>query len=821
MILKKKPFLILSIIFFTCFFDIFFLNKTINPFFFQEYGSTVNLENNYPHKFNNVEQGTGIFYEQPIKKFYGNSIKKLEYPLWNEHQAGGYSLFNQFSNNGLNPFFLIESLFDERFYDLFIFIKIVMGAYGVYLLNRFLGQKNVYMLYISSIIYGLSAIFLWFSSLQQMIFFGAIFPYTVLFTLKSIDKKKLTIAAIFFNTILNYLGQPEVAFYCFIFQTFLLLGLNLNSIKTLYESIKLLFLTYLFTLLLSLPNILPQLDWLNYADNSLHLPGGGSGLASPSPLVFLKIIFFPYISYLNTENFHFPVNGFWDSIGGYVIFSLLSLILIAVQSLNKSKNTLLLTLSLCFILIINFKNFGIYPFYEIGKLPIFDQVWSNRWSNVSWLLSLSIFIGNLNLKRLHKNKYKFILFILISLSVISFYWLQSVIPNGDKFIHGENFQKLNFSIIKSHIYLFNIFICLSSIIVIGLFLINHKKKFFLTTVIIFINYLTVFPKNYSSENFGFLMILLFGIICFFCLAKRIRIYHLLAIPLTTLFITSIDNNLPNNNKQFDTHEYIAFLKEINNDYSRISGANGILFGNTASAYNLDDISGIMALPLLKFSEHYWSINNNLFKNDKINHSKPPWFSGLSNFRAIHKDRTNVIFVENITDINNIRYLSEFSVKYFIFPKPNKLNDEISFIKEIYNDEYVVIYKNLLAKPRFSTINKEDCTKVDNKLYCNTEYFKTQILLPKISKNNKTIFDACDLNDKYIITTNIHGPGWESNNNILELNNMFRAIEITNFKNCNNIYMEYFPPQLKNSLYIMVITMLLIFTIYKIRWIKFL
>ncbi len=820
MILKKKPFLILTIVFFTCFFDIFLLNKTINPFFFQQYGSTINLDKNFPHNFNNVEQGTGIFYEQPIKKLYGNTLKKFEYSLWNEHQAGGYSLFNQFSNNGLNPFFLLESLFDERFYDFFIFIKIVVGAYGIYLLNRLLGQKNIYMLYISSIIYGLSAIFLWFSSLQQMIFFGAIFPFTVLFTLTSINKKKITITAIFFNTILNYLGQPEVAFYCFIFQTFLLLGLSFNSFNTLLETIKILFLTYLFTILLSLPNILPQLDWLNYADNSLHIPGGGSGMASPSPLVFLKIIFFPYISYLSTENFHFPVNGFWDSIGGYVIFSLISLILIAAQNLNKSTNKLLLTITFFFILIIQFKNFGIYPFYNIGKLPIFDQVWSNRWSNVSWLLSLSIFIGNLNLKRLHKNNYKIIFLFLIILSVISFYWLQSVIPNGNNFIHGENFQKLNTNIIKSHIYLFNIFICVSSIIIIGLFLTNHKKKFFLTTVIIFINYLTVFPKNYSPENFGILLILLLGIICFFCLAKRIKIYYILIIPLTTLFISYIDNNLPNNNKQFKSHKYISFLKETNNDYSRISGANGIMFGNTASAYELDDISGIMSLPLSKFSEHYWNTNNDLFKIDKINHSQPPWFSALSNFRSIHKDRTNTIFVENITDINNIIYLSNFSVKYFIFPRENKLNEDIRFVKKIYNDDDVVIYENLLAKPRFSTIDKKNCTKVDKKLYCNTDHFKTQILLPKNSKNDKTTFDACDLKNKYIVTTNVHAPGWKSNNNILELNNMFRAIEITNVKNCNNVYMEYFPPKLKNSLYVVVVTIIGIFAFFRRRWINF-
>lgn len=816
MLIKRYPFVILFALLLFSFSDIFLLKKTLNPFFLQNYGTEISNSIEKYNNFNNVDQGTSIFYEQPIKKFYGNNLKKLKYPFWNEHQSAGYPVYNQFSNNGLNPLYLVESLFNFKFYDLFIFLKLLMGSWGIFLLNRYLGQKNIYLIYISSLIYGLSAIFLWFNSLQQMIYFGAIFPYCLLFTIKSIDSKQIFISSILLNTLLNYLGQPEIAFYCFVFQTFFILSINLSSFKNFFIALKYILIIYGVSFLLSLPNIMPQLDWLNYADNSLHEPGGGSGIASPSPLIFLKVLFFPYISAIQTHSFYFPINGFWDTLGGYILYSLLIFSVLALLNINKCNRKLIIISCLLFILIINFKNFGIYPFYSIGNLPIFDQVWSNRWANISWITALSILIGNLQFKKISNNLLTLLLLITFIIGIIFFNWVLSVAPRGDEFIHGENFLKLNKDIINSHIISFSLFIIFSSYFIVYLFYKNHKKKYFLSTLIIYLNYLSIFPKEISPKIYLIQLIIFGSFILFVYFVKNIKYVYFLFIPIISIVVQAYDGGLPPNKDPFSSKNYINFLKKENKNYSRISGANGLLFGNMASAYEIDDISGIMALPSKLYSEHYWSNNNSLSK--VIYHSKPPWFSGVSNF--IYKN--NNVYVDDSNNIANINYISDLSVRYIIFPKFNSFTKKNipEYLSEIYKDKEVVIYENLLAKKRYSSIKKDYCNKIENNLYCNTSHYESLEILPSMHENDQIIFDGCELSDSYILTTDLYAPGWSSNHKILKYNNIFRAIDISDNNACESINMSYIPPNFKYSLLYFMFGILILFYIFVKKWYKF-
>lgn len=351
------------------------------------------LPETYPNTFN-VDLAQVAAHEEPIDVFIGNQIRKGRLPLWNPFLACGTTIIEQFSTRLLFPYQLLQNIFPFQWRELFLLGRLFFAAMGTFIFLKILGVSFSSAL-CGGIIYGFSGAMTIFLTLTEMSNVGMIMPY-VLLGGELLNRRPVCPSVLFCSLVTALLilgGQPEVSFYGIIlFISYFFFRIVSNREKKIIFAKKILFfiLSIILSLLISSPFFIPFLanSELYY---TLHQPGGTMGIETPMPLANSMAILLPELFRWRSLIFSFTLNAGWDYVGGYIGIAGIFIILASLRKRWWGRKIYLFFL--LFSIFILLKNIGFPIVSWIGKLPIFDQVWTPRWTGPIWNLSLALCVA--------------------------------------------------------------------------------------------------------------------------------------------------------------------------------------------------------------------------------------------------------------------------------------------------------------------------------------------------------------------------------------------------------------------------------------------
>ncbi len=344
------------------------------------------MPNDYPNIFN-VDIASPAAFEEPVDAFIGNQLRKGRFPLWNPFISCGTVVQDQFSTRTLFPYQLLQNICPWGWRDLFLLGRLFLAAMGLFIFLRLRGI-SFYPALCGGAMYGLSGAMTVFLTLTQMSNLGMMLPYTLVASQLII--RRVSIYSVFFCSLVLALvvlgGQPEVAFYglLFVFAYHLLRSAGNSEQKFAIKSCLAFFVALTLAFLISSPSFVPFL--LNYSQYySFHPAGGNQGVGS-TPLVNFIAVFIPELLRWRAPVVSLTFNYGWDRLGGYAGLTCIFLIIANLRRYWWGRRELFFFAG--FALLILLKNLGFPPVSWIGRLPVFDQVWTPRWAGPVWNLSL-------------------------------------------------------------------------------------------------------------------------------------------------------------------------------------------------------------------------------------------------------------------------------------------------------------------------------------------------------------------------------------------------------------------------------------------------
>lgn len=381
-----------------------FQGRGLHPIFFDPF---LDPSDQTPSRqpFNNfeVELATGVYYEYPQNRLVGHLYRRIlqtgqvwdHLPLWNPYQGVGYPLAAQYSTSAFFPYQVLEDVAPAVWTDFFLLGRAWLAGLGTFLFLSGLPGISRGAAFLGGILYMFSGAFGWFLFLEQM----SNVALTIPFLMWAIDRMTTrgggrAIAAAGFAAAMTLLaGQPEVALVAFAMAAaYGLLRGRMAGASWTAAGLRGLAALWI-GLGLAAPLWIPFLELVAHA-HTLHPPGGDMGTRSVDA-IFAILMFFP--SFFGDATYYrlFPRNGAWDHLGGYcgLVTPLLCLgglrgVLFrsTAPSTTQARFFVFFFLNALFWI---FKNFGFPPFVLIGRLPLFDQVWTPRWSGPIWTFSLA------------------------------------------------------------------------------------------------------------------------------------------------------------------------------------------------------------------------------------------------------------------------------------------------------------------------------------------------------------------------------------------------------------------------------------------------
>ena len=344
----------------------------------------------YPDIFN-VDISSPAVHEEPIDVFVGNQIKQGRFPMWNSFIACGTVVQEWFSTRTLFLYQLLQDISPWQWRDFFLLGRLFIAAMGVFLFLRLFGI-SFYPSFCGGILFcfsGAMTIFLTFTEMSNV---AMVLPYTLIGAELLIRKQNIFSLAFcsLAAASLVLAGQPEVAFYGILFIVlyfFFRVFFDIKPRKDVIKKVSSFLLSMVLSLLVSLPFFIPFLMNSNQYHH-LHYYGGTQGVETPTPLVNFIAIFLPGLLRWRSMVSSFTVNAGWDYLGGYTGISGIFLILASFKKQWWGRKSYLFFL--CFGVFILLKNMGVPIVSWIGRLPVFNQVWTPRWAGPIWNLSFSL-----------------------------------------------------------------------------------------------------------------------------------------------------------------------------------------------------------------------------------------------------------------------------------------------------------------------------------------------------------------------------------------------------------------------------------------------
>lgn len=233
------------------------------------------LEIRYPYYFLNDDNKS---YWLPALIYNYESIKNGVLPIFNFHQFLGYPWLSDGQTMVFYPFgymatFISKLIFGNYFatVDIFIILHLIAGALAFYVLLRFLGL-NEKSSFFGAVAWILNSFTIYSSTGWIFISVHAvIFPLMIYFSLKLFKQfsYKTFILLAISRTLLFLAGHPQYFIYSIIFEAFtvaliLVFSTDLKEEKKkLFKFFKIYIYSYICTIILSLPLLLPMVHQMN------------------------------------------------------------------------------------------------------------------------------------------------------------------------------------------------------------------------------------------------------------------------------------------------------------------------------------------------------------------------------------------------------------------------------------------------------------------------------------------------------------------------------------------------------------------------------
>lgn len=332
----------------------------------------------------NIDMATPAFYEWPIDRFVGRSWLAGEIPWWNPHQGAGYPLVAQYSSRVFFPYQVLQDIAPPTWGDAFLLGRLVVAGVLTSVLLLRLGLP-LGAAVLGGVAYQLSGCFTWFLQLQQMANVAMVQPL-LLIGLHHLATRR-TVGAIALagvaTALVLFAGQPEVALYVLAFG-----GLTWLYFAPRPKALVLYTAASVVGIVLALPLLLPFYELMGQSYN-MHAPGGEMGVQDPTLGGRLGAVFVPAVANTLRDFGYYPENGDWDFVGGYSGMAPWALVVAALGAAPR-RGTRSVVFFLCAALTLLLKNNGVPPFSWIGYLPVFDMAWSQRWAGPVWCLALAM-----------------------------------------------------------------------------------------------------------------------------------------------------------------------------------------------------------------------------------------------------------------------------------------------------------------------------------------------------------------------------------------------------------------------------------------------
>lgn len=741
-------------------FPVVFTGKSLQPPLLQPHGVVsgwpYGYEGRTPVNTFNIDMATPAYYEWPINKLTGDIYKNGELPLWNPYQAGGTPLAAQYSTRVFFPYQILEDISPVWSWDFFLLGRPLIAGFFTYLFLRRLRLKHGSSL-LGGALYMFSGAFTWYINLEQFSNSAMTLP-VLLHSLERLYQnrggKDIVYASIAFALVL-LAGQPEAALYTLFlgWSYFALRSIARPGKKELWKGAGLFLSVTVLGLMLSAPLILPFLELVKNAHH-IHPVGGTMGTRTPNKNVAFGVLAptiheYPqtplYVSELfplakektpDGEDFYFrffPTNGVWDSLGGYTGTVALFLSFAGVFTALLKRGKIPLAPEMYFFFgfasFVLLKNAGIAPFVWLGYLPLFDQVWSQRWAGPSWVFAIASAgaIGFQILKDgpqkgLSPEKTKN-----FSMGPVKSFFAKPFAP------FAMTFMLLIFIIIC--IYPYNVIIYyiryagqyeyfagLGPSFIIGSVL---AVVFMFTAFFISLNHIKgkgqlaalfplallelwwAMPRGYGFE-WLFLKLIPFvaGIIAVYAFFREKRKVSAAFAALFLISAIAVEMTSPRGLAErydpFKRAPYVNFMKEKGAGNRALAGY-GILFPNFSSALGIHDIRYINSLATAGLHGYRSRRLHNYKLLDE--ESSSLWFTGRPELFVDLGDGYRILKQRPIEFdfLSNIKAYSLLGVRYIILPRENLFEldpkpNGAEYLKPVYDME-VKIYENPFALPR--------------------------------------------------------------------------------------------------------------------------
>jgi Bacterial membrane protein YfhO len=372
-------------------------------------GGPWNYVGRRPSNTFDVDMATPAFYEWPLDRYIGRRLRAGELPLWNPHQGAGLPTVANYSTRAFFPFQALLDVSPLGLWDFFFLLRLWIAGIFTYCFLTLLGLGWVAAGF-GALGYMLSGAFVWFINLEQYVNAAMMVPiwfWAVELLVQRPDPRRSALVALAVGFSL-LAGQPEITFYTLVAGGLYgiarrvtcpaLWGTHRRAIAWSTAAV-------LGGFAIAAAQLLP---FAAHLPNALHLHrvGGDMGVRDPAPAFLAIQIFVPSFYELPTALRVMPDNGRWDLLGSYVgilavFFTVAGLVVPPWREGASIRAPLVFFGAVSAWLLL--KNFGIPPFDWIGRLPLFDQVWTPRWGGPTWTFALSV-AAALGLHRLQETE---------------------------------------------------------------------------------------------------------------------------------------------------------------------------------------------------------------------------------------------------------------------------------------------------------------------------------------------------------------------------------------------------------------------------------
>lgn len=385
-----RPALLYALLLALVYLPVVFLGRTLAPEAYQPYGVTehgpAGDHGRTAVSTFDVDLGTPAYHEAPINRLVGAMLRASEPPLWNPYQGLGGPLAAQYSTRALFPFQWLEDLAPATWTDAFLLGRSWLAALFTFgFLRRLsLSPEGAFL---GGLLYALSGAFGWFINLEQMTNVAMVLPaftWTCEVIATTAGGRGVALAGLTAGLVL-LAGQPETAAVVLLFGACWVVfrGYRTGGVAPAFaRGVG----AAAIGACLAAPLLIPFAE-LYFGAFHLHGPDRMSGLQSTPSSVAIGILT-PSWFQRPVHPVGLPTIGHWDLLGGYTGVTVPALVVAGIARWRfrlLPEAAMLASSGLVLVL----KIFGVPPFAWLGALPVLNVVFFQRWAGPAWCFAFA------------------------------------------------------------------------------------------------------------------------------------------------------------------------------------------------------------------------------------------------------------------------------------------------------------------------------------------------------------------------------------------------------------------------------------------------